>query len=815
MPNSSNVTEIIDERILRLLGLKDVFDLDYDTYRLLIKEVLVKISLGKLRIPDVERDLLKDELKKYRSSGKEGRFKIKEKKISTQSFGAANFSTQTKKIKREKLLPQYQPQQLRLPPGKADNKAESSIGSYLSDISKSLANIIKILNASIKLDKKTDESGRKTREKSAREKEETNLEKGFRLVKKTLSKVLTPVKNILSSIIDFLMKMFLARATYKLLEWMADPQNKDKLRSIFRFLGDHWPKLLSLYIMFGTSLGKFARGLIAVVVRGAAMLAKAAAQLLAKAGLKGAGKFAQLFGGKYAKLITLGIETAATIGTTVAIDKGLEGFQGLDAENKDNQQKANASKQDSSKKPGYFGGGLASLKRLFGFAGGSFINFPGLVSGQKGVDKIPAMLSDGEFVMSKGAVQKYGVDTLEAMNAAGGGTNRPKMIQGTTFAVGGGLIGGSGSGRPEYIAQYDRTHGAGSYAKELARRRAITDAQDNVDIALRRNLQRGQIPPSQRSSTQRSASGNRKITVNGIKITAPIDADIRKAWNRAFSDPNNPLHDKAAFDDSYNYAQFKKDYLANLAKQAKSSSATPSSQASGARRKFSPASIVRQDAFRGSFQPGGLFGGPRMKARTDYAASKGKYYSSSDQKTYGNYNDAKAAKQSRMTSLASQQRLDKLSNQIVGRGGRRRSTAENVARYSEDAKRGGDWGKLGRVFTSMFGTGAQIAKNSAADKASEARVKQAGAASIGRYYSSSDGKYYKDYNAAVLAKKQRQKSGVSPLNPKPAVVKTSQNKPTRRSNSGGGHSSTPNVPRIPASHPSGTRATEATLGVRR
>jgi hypothetical protein len=40
-------------------------------------------------------------------------------------------------------------------------------------------------------------------------------------------------------------------------------------------------------------------------------------------------------------------------------------------------------------------------------------------------------------------------------------------------------------------------------------------------------------------------------------------------------------------------------------------------------------------------------GPPSLKAKQDYAASKGKYYSSSDQKTYKNYNDALAAKNSR------------------------------------------------------------------------------------------------------------------------------------------------------------------------
>ena len=51
------------------------------------------------------------------------------------------------------------------------------------------------------------------------------------------------------------------------------------------------------------------------------------------------------------------------------------------------------------------------------------------------------MLTDGEFVMSRGAVQKYGVGQLEAMNAAGGGTNVPKVMNGTVYAAGGGFMG--------------------------------------------------------------------------------------------------------------------------------------------------------------------------------------------------------------------------------------------------------------------------------------------------------------------------------------------------------------------------------------
>jgi len=57
-------------------------------------------------------------------------------------------------------------------------------------------------------------------------------------------------------------------------------------------------------------------------------------------------------------------------------------------------------------------------------------NIGGTVPGSGNTDTVPAMLTPGEFVMSKGAVQKYGANTLAGMNAAAGGTNRPTLMGG-------------------------------------------------------------------------------------------------------------------------------------------------------------------------------------------------------------------------------------------------------------------------------------------------------------------------------------------------------------------------------------------------
>ena len=80
---------------------------------------------------------------------------------------------------------------------------------------------------------------------------------------------------------------------------------------------------------------------------------------------------------------------------------------------------------------GQFGGGLAGkmLEKRRALAEAEGFKQGGFVSGPSGVDKVPARLTAGEFVMSKGAVQKYGVNTLASMNAAGGGTNVPTITQ--------------------------------------------------------------------------------------------------------------------------------------------------------------------------------------------------------------------------------------------------------------------------------------------------------------------------------------------------------------------------------------------------
>jgi hypothetical protein len=395
MPNSPNKKEIIDIRILRLIGLEDVFDLDYETYLTLLKEAMVRGRMSRSTIPTEEIMLLTEEYKRVKGKKGNGRFKVQPKRL-TSSIGGSIKSVASK-IQKTNI-------KTFLPGSKVDLKQTSTgFEGTLSSIQQTLDSIYNLLVTQQKNLKDAAEKQRRKEEAERRKASEERLEKGFKAVAKVANKVVAPVKSILSRIIDFFVAIFIGRTIVKLLQWFADPKNKRKVDAIFRFLGDHWPKLLGMYILFGTKFGKFVRGISKFLIRGIVAFAAKNPKIAAVVGV-----------------------TAASAAIIAQLTKSLQG-----------KDKGSEKEEQSPTLLGFYGGGLAPSINLFNFFGGS----SGLVTGQKGIDKIPAMLTEGEFVMSRGAVQKYGLDTLMAMNASGGGTNVPRMIGGIPHARGGGFFG--------------------------------------------------------------------------------------------------------------------------------------------------------------------------------------------------------------------------------------------------------------------------------------------------------------------------------------------------------------------------------------
>ena len=381
--------------------------------------------------------ILQQEIRKVRQKRKAADTKFKARKTKISASKLTNKTSAPAQRKQMSSTTFFA-----LPPATDQKKEEKKKGSppnLLKEIAETTTRIADILKDQYNLKKDTATFDRKKAERERRDLQKKNLAKRFEGLKKVAEKIIAPVRGIFDRIMGFLFNILLGKFLMKLVDWFSNPDNKSKINSIIRFLSNNWPKLLSAYIIFGTGLGKFSRFIVKILARGAIRLAAATAGLLARLfGARSLGKFSR-FLGKRGKLIAGGIGAVTTIFAFKALEGALT--KGLGPEE-------SASIDNDIPVSGYQGGGL--VQPIFKFGGGGKVNLNlispigynegGEVDGPSGTDKVPAMLTDGEFVMSRGAVQKFGVGQLEAMNAAGGGTNAPKVMNGTVYAANGGYV---------------------------------------------------------------------------------------------------------------------------------------------------------------------------------------------------------------------------------------------------------------------------------------------------------------------------------------------------------------------------------------
>ena len=173
-----------------------------------------------------------------------------------------------------------------------------------------------------------------------------------------------------------------------------DEDNQKKLSAIGDFFKNHWPVLLAAYLLFGNSIGRLVVKLGGLAIKWTlklgALIAKSLIPLAKKLGMK--------------KSLGVG---SLIVGGTMLGARLLDGGEGDEVEPE--QEPEEMSKG-------------------------------GRVPGSGNKDTVPAMLTPGEFVMSKGAVQKYGTDTLHSMNSVGGGSGNPSFSNGTMYASSGGEV---------------------------------------------------------------------------------------------------------------------------------------------------------------------------------------------------------------------------------------------------------------------------------------------------------------------------------------------------------------------------------------
>ena len=300
---------------------------------------------------------------------------------------------------------------------------ESLIGA-LKSIDSGVNSIIETLKGSNKADAKAQSDERKRLEKEAREQKEGKLEGIKGKLASAADTVLKPVKNIFQKIWDFLKVVILGRVVMKLFEWFTNPANGEKIAALFKFLRDWWPVLVAgIMAVVGPGM-IFTAGLIALLVWGIPKIIEAVnwVKNLFGIGVDKELKSLETDADKFAQDTAKGLEKKGDVGEIVPGAKGMPGT-GL---GKDNTEEL----PDTDVDPNIVGETEQQAIDLQDAAAGAEVPpiqmaSGGEVPGSGTGDTVPAMLTPGEFVMSRGAVNRYGANTLAGMNAAAGGTNRP------------------------------------------------------------------------------------------------------------------------------------------------------------------------------------------------------------------------------------------------------------------------------------------------------------------------------------------------------------------------------------------------------
>ena len=281
--------------------------------------------------------------------------------------------------------------------------AEGAGGGDMSGVLTKIAgdvNVIKGIVASQEsIEKNKLDDTREAREKKRRSMKENLLEGGKKMYDKvagTFGKVLEPAKGIFESIFNFIKLFLLGSALMKILDWFGNPDNKDKIQSIFRFLKDFWPVI--------------AAGVIALMGPLPSFIAALA-----------------LAFGFVPKIIDF---VKSIFGLNKDIDKKIKNEEkGLTGE--ETKEDATIEKEETESPPPppeqqeeaekMNKGGMVPDKNV------TKMNQGGEVPGSGNTDTVPAMLTPGEFVLTKDAVKNIGADTLYGLNAAAGGVGKPSQ----------------------------------------------------------------------------------------------------------------------------------------------------------------------------------------------------------------------------------------------------------------------------------------------------------------------------------------------------------------------------------------------------
>ena len=413
-----------------------------EDYLSALKEAIATIEFKTGGKGDERSAVLREEVIKVRKSRKaaDTKFKAKKTTIKPENLFERKVAPKQKALPTSAIVPYKAPkseEEEGVKKKRAPRKSDP-----LKDILKGVNSIIEILKRQQKLSASQAEKDRKRAEKQKRAGAEDKLEdSGIKSFISKAAKLVKPVKGFLDGLFDFIKNVLIGTVLIKIIKWFSDPENEEKITAIGDFFKNTWPILLAAYLLFGNSFGRFAVSLIKVVGGFVFKLASTIIPALFTA--------AKRFGfGKSAALLSTAVGGAMLVGRAmdggaddVDLTKSAPAAPAKDETKPETKQMVAGQEYDPAN-PTELQKKTTNMSTQMGNPPPAKMKGGGMVPGSgPNRDTVPAMLAPGEFVMSRGAVQKYGASTMASMNAAGGGTNLPKRMNGVTYAAGGGQIG--------------------------------------------------------------------------------------------------------------------------------------------------------------------------------------------------------------------------------------------------------------------------------------------------------------------------------------------------------------------------------------
>jgi len=271
------------------------------------------------------------------------------------------------------------------------------------DIKKTITSILLTLKAQEKLEMKQFLDTQRRTENERRRNRESLLEgvgkKGLNLINRGVQKVLSPVTNIFSRILNGFIALVGGQILMGLVDLLSNPVVARILLGITSFVEKVFP------IVAGV-IGSALFGII---------------RLLDQMGL--------LIPAMYT---VAGLAAATFVGRPL-LDMAFGSFGPTRVRRLGVFEKApRLKKMKMLTNPNMF--------KFFRFGLGRKFNKGGLVPGSGNTDTVPAMLTPGEVVISKPAVKKFGVMNLLNLNKSAGSSSKPKIKNGTTYANEGAVI---------------------------------------------------------------------------------------------------------------------------------------------------------------------------------------------------------------------------------------------------------------------------------------------------------------------------------------------------------------------------------------